>query len=50
MAANGIKHFVYIDEILDKYKYLNIVKNHLKESTIKLGLLENFYFHQDNDP
>ncbi|CAK9811766.1 Transposable element Tcb1 transposase [Anthophora quadrimaculata] len=50
MAASGTGNLIFIDGILDKYKYLNILKNNLKESARKLGLLEDFHFQQDNDP
>ena len=41
-------NLIFIDGILDKYKYLNILKN--KESARKLRLLEDFHFQQDTDP
>ena len=44
IAVSGTGNLIFIDEILDKYKYLNIKKNNLKESARKLGLLEDFYF------
>ena len=50
MSANGTGNLVFIDGILDKYKFLDILKNNLKDSATKLGLLENYYFQQDNDP
>ena len=50
MAANGTGNLVFIDGILDKYKFLDILKNNLKDSATKLGLSENYYFQQDNDP
>lgn len=50
MAANGTGNLVFIDGIMDKYKYLNILKQNLKQSAIKLNLLDDFYFQQDNDP
>ncbi|KOX72865.1 hypothetical protein WN51_01882 [Melipona quadrifasciata] len=49
MAANGRRNLVFIDGILNKYKYLNILKENLKQSAIKLNLLDDFYFQQDND-
>lgn len=48
MAVGGTGNLVFIDGILDKYKY--ILKNNLKDSARKLGLLEDFHFQQDNDP
>ena len=44
IAVSGTGNLIFIDEILDKYKYLNIKKINLKESARKLGLLEDFYF------
>ena len=35
---------------MDKYQYLDILKNNLKQSAEKLGILESFHFYQDNDP
>ena len=49
MAASGTGNLTFIDEILDKYKCINILKNNVKESTRKLGLLEDFHFQQNND-
>ena len=49
MVATGTGNLVFIDGSLDKHTFLNILKNNLEESTTKLGLLENFYFQQDND-
>lgn len=37
----------FIDGILDKYKYLYIPRNKLKDSGHKLGLLKDFYFRRD---
>ncbi|CAK9811674.1 Transposable element Tc1 transposase [Anthophora quadrimaculata] len=50
MAASGVGNLIFIEGILDKAKYLHILKDNLKKSAVKLGLLENFYFQQDNDP
>ena len=50
MAASGTENLIFTDGILDKHKYSNILKNILKESVRKLGLLEDFHFQQDNDP
>ena len=50
MGASGTANLIFIDGILDKYKYSNILKNNLKGSARKLGLLEDFHFQQDNDP
>lgn len=42
------RNLIFIDGILDKYKYLGIFKNNLKDRVTKLGLLNNFYFRHHN--
>ncbi|GFU71750.1 transposable element Tc1 transposase [Trichonephila clavipes] len=49
-AASGVGKLVFIDGILHKMAYLNILQNNLKESADKLGLGSNFIFQQDNNP
>ncbi|GFW78788.1 transposable element Tcb1 transposase [Trichonephila clavipes] len=50
MAASGVGKLVFIDGIMHKMAYLNILQNNFKESADKLGLGSNFIFQQDNDP
>ena len=50
MAASGVGNLVLIDRIMDKTIYLNILKDNLKQSALKLGLERSFVFQQDNDP
>ncbi|GFW30216.1 transposable element Tcb2 transposase [Trichonephila clavipes] len=50
MAASGVGKLVFIDGIMRKMAYLNILQNNLKESADKLGLGSNFIFQQGNDP
>ncbi|GFW37805.1 transposable element Tc1 transposase [Trichonephila clavipes] len=50
MAVSGVGNLVFIDQIMHKMAYLNILQNNLKESADKLGLGSNFIFQQDNDP
>ncbi|GFU64045.1 transposable element Tc1 transposase [Trichonephila clavipes] len=50
MAATGAENLVIIDEIMNPYSYLNILKNNLSQSASKLGLEGSFTFQQDNDP
>ncbi|GFX52283.1 transposable element Tc1 transposase [Trichonephila clavipes] len=50
MAASGVGKLVFIDGIMHKMAYLNILQNNLKESADKLGLRSNFIFQLDNDP
>ena len=49
VIANGTGKLAFIDAILDKHTFLNILKNNIEESATKFGLLENVYFQQDND-
>ncbi|GFU68728.1 transposable element Tc1 transposase [Trichonephila clavipes] len=49
MAASGVGKLVFIDGIMHKMAYLNILQNNLKGSAYKLGLGSNFIFQQDND-
>lgn len=50
MAASGVGNLAFIDGMMDKIAYLNILKNNLKDSAEKLGLRSNFTFQQDKDP
>ncbi|GFS83758.1 transposable element Tcb2 transposase [Trichonephila clavipes] len=50
MAAPGVGKLVFIDGVMHKMAYLNILQNNLKENADKLGLRSNFIFQQDNDP
>ena len=50
MAANGVGNLVFIDSIMDQRLYVVILKGNLKQSAKKLGLGNDFWFQQDNDP
>ncbi|GFY30586.1 transposable element Tc1 transposase [Trichonephila clavipes] len=50
MAASGVGKLVFIDGLMHKMAYLNVLQNNLKESADKLGLGSNFLFQQDNEP
>lgn len=50
MSANGVGNLVFIDGIMDKMKYLDILKKIFKQSVQKLNLGSSFIFQQDNDP
>lgn len=50
MAASGTGNLVFINSTMDKWLYLNILKNNLKQSAERLGILNTFKFYQDNDP
>lgn len=44
MAAGEFVKNAFIDSIMDKMLYLNILKDHLKATSKKLGLGSNFLF------
>ena len=50
MAASGVGNLVFIESIMDQYKYLDILKSNLQQSVQKLSLPQTFSFQQDNDP
>lgn len=50
MAANGVGNLHFIDGIMDKHAYLNILKYNLAQSAAILGFEEDYLFQQDNDP
>lgn len=50
MSSAGVGNLVFIDTIMDRFIYLDILKNNLKESARKMGLRRSYIFQQDNDP
>jgi transposase len=48
-SSKGMGKLVFIDDTMDQWVYLNILKNNLNESASLMGL-ESFIFQQDNDP
>ena len=50
MSAKGVGNLVFIDGIMDKNVYLNIIQNNLAQSARKLALDSEYYSQQDNDP
>ncbi|GFX55116.1 transposable element Tcb1 transposase [Trichonephila clavipes] len=50
MANNGVGKLEYMDSIMNKHDYFDVLKNILKENATKLGLGESFRFQHDNDP
>lgn len=50
ISYNGIGNLVFINTIMNKDEYLKILKENLLQSAEKLGIKEDFYFYQDNDP
>lgn len=50
MSAAGVGNMEFIDGIMDKHKYVNILKANLIQSANKLELGEGWIFQQDHDP
>ncbi|CAK9796254.1 Transposable element Tc1 transposase [Anthophora quadrimaculata] len=50
MSACGLGNLHFIEGIMDKYAYLNILKLNLKQSAEKFGIADYYHFQQDNDP
>lgn len=50
MAASGTGNLVFIDTIMTKDVFLDILKKNLKSSAARLGMPRVYYFQQDNDP
>ena len=49
-SAAGVGKLHFIDGIMEKFSFLNILKNNLVQSAEKLGIKGSFHFYQDNDP
>jgi hypothetical protein len=50
MVVNEVRNLVFIDGKMNKYYYLKILRENLKQSAEKLNILNNFQYYQDNDP
>lgn len=50
MAGNGVGELHFIEGIMDKFVYLDILKTNFTASVEKLGLSANYIFQHDNDP
>jgi transposase len=50
MAAKGVGNLAFIDGIMDRWVYLDILKKNLKKSARKLKMPAVYRFQQDNDP
>lgn len=50
MASSGVGRLVFIDGIMDRYLYKDILEQNLKPSVDSLGLGNQWIFQQDNDP
>ncbi|GFV34533.1 transposable element Tc1 transposase [Trichonephila clavipes] len=50
IASSGVGNLHFIDGIMNKYVYLDILKLNLKKSVSKLGISGYFKLYPDNDP
>lgn len=50
MSAAGVGNLVFIDKTMDRFVYLDILRNNLEPSVQKSGLKNDWIFQQDNDP
>ena len=50
MSGSGVGKLTFIESTMNRYDFINILKQNLHQSAEKLGLSRSFYFEQDNDP
>lgn len=50
MSAAGVGNLTFIEEKMNRFGYIEILKAYLKNSALKMGLENNFIFQHDNDP
>lgn len=50
MSASGVGELVFIEGMMTKEVYLDILRENLHRSAEKLGIRGTFKFYQDNDP
>ncbi|GBN80765.1 Transposable element Tcb1 transposase [Araneus ventricosus] len=50
MSAVGVGNLLFIDGMMDKYMYLDILKQKLKQSAEKMDILPHYKLYQNNDP
>ena len=49
-SATGVANLVFMDGIMKKNIFLNVLNENLPQSAEKLGLRDDFHFYPDNDP
>ena len=49
ISARGVGNIHFIDGIMDKYVYSDILKKNVKQSTIKMGIPYVYMFQQENN-
>lgn len=50
MSAAGVGNLAFIETTMDRFMYLNLLRDNLKDSVSKMGLSGSWVFQQDNDP
>ena len=50
MSASGVGNLHFIEGKVEKYGYLQILRDNVKVIEEKLGIQDSFVFYQDNDP
>ena len=50
MSYNEVRNLAFIEGIMNAQMYIDVLRNNLKQSVIKLGIQEIFQFQQDNYP
>lgn len=50
MFGSSVKNLVFIDSIIDKWIYLNILKNNIKQNAEDMEILNNLKLYVNNDP
>lgn len=50
MSAKGVGNIQFIDNVMDKFVYNDILRKNVKQSAAKLDMLPTYMFQQDNDP
>jgi hypothetical protein len=49
-SAAGLGKLIFINGVMDRFKYIDILKDGLLPSAAEMGLNVNFQFHRDNVP
>ncbi|GBM69035.1 Transposable element Tcb2 transposase [Araneus ventricosus] len=50
MSALSVGNLHFIDGMMDKYMYLDILKQNFQQRAEKMGILPHYKLYQDNDP
>uniref|UniRef100_A0A0K8VY42 Transposable element Tc1 transposase n=1 Tax=Bactrocera latifrons TaxID=174628 RepID=A0A0K8VY42_BACLA len=50
ISAKGMGNLHLVQSTLDRFQYLDILKENLKQSCVTLEIKDNFIFYQNNDP